>query len=260
MAKCPGKCDSFDGSGKVWCKFSLPYTIRPLFNTGHGVVKVFEQGLISGTENAGIWAGDAILDTLYATITIPATLAPGDYLIRHELIAVHQANNPQCTFIPSTTYTLLPPLTLHTLKLTNQTQVYPECAQFTVTGSGTASPPASALVSFPGAYSSTDPGIAFNIDSDAAKKATSYPIPGPTVWNGSGDPSGPTTTITSAAPVSSPPSPTTLVTSASAAPTTTPTCEVARYGQCGGKGFGGCTACASGSTCVANGEYYSQCV
>jgi hypothetical protein len=59
-------------------------------------VKVFEQGLISGTQNKGIWAGDAILDTLEATITIPATLAPGDYLIRHELLAVHQANNPQC--------------------------------------------------------------------------------------------------------------------------------------------------------------------
>jgi len=217
------------------------------------VVKIFEQGLISGTENAGIWAGDAILDTLYATITIPATLAPGDYLIRHELIAVHQANNPQCTLSIHNPHP-------HTLELTNPTQVYPECAQFTVTGSGTASPPASALVSFPGAYSSTDPGIAFNIDSDAAKKATSYPIPGPAVWNGSGDPSGPTT---SAAPVSSP-IPTTLATSASAAPsaapTTTPTCEVARYGQCGGKGFGGCTACASGSKCVANGDYYSQCV
>lgn len=59
-------------------------------------VKIYEQGLISGTENAGIWAGDAILDTLYATVTIPATLVAGEYLIRHELIAVHQANNPQC--------------------------------------------------------------------------------------------------------------------------------------------------------------------
>jgi hypothetical protein len=59
-------------------------------------VKVYEQGLISGTQNKGIWAGDAILDTLEATITIPAALAPGDYLVRHELLAVHQANNPQC--------------------------------------------------------------------------------------------------------------------------------------------------------------------
>ncbi|KAE8827617.1 hypothetical protein PTNB73_02761 [Pyrenophora teres f. teres] len=184
MAKCPGKCDSFDGSGKVW-------------------FKIFEQGLISGTENSGIWAGDAILDTLYASITIPASLAPGDYLIRHELIAVHQANNPQ---------------------------FYPECAQFTVTGTGTGTPPSSALVSFPGAYSSTDPGIAFNIDSDAAKKATSYPIPGPAVWNGAGG-GGASGPATSSVPPVDTPIPTTMVTSASpvpsAAPTTTPSCEVA---------------------------------
>ncbi|RAR06170.1 glycoside hydrolase family 61 protein [Stemphylium lycopersici] len=208
MAKCPGTCDGWDGSGKVW-------------------FKVFEQGLISGTQNAGIWAGDAILDTLYATITIPATLAPGDYLIRHELIAVHQANNPQ---------------------------FYPECAQFTVTGSGTASPPLSILVSFPGAYAGTEPGIAFNIDSPDAMKATTYPIPGPPVWDGTGNAPAPQPTATSA--------PTTMVTSAVAVPTkpASPACEVVKYGQCGGMTYTGCTTCASGSTCKANGDYYSQCM
>jgi hypothetical protein len=77
MAKCPGSCDSFDGAGKVW-------------------FKIDHQGLVSGTQNAGKWAGDTILDTLLWTSTIPATLAPGNYLIRHELLALHQANNPQC--------------------------------------------------------------------------------------------------------------------------------------------------------------------
>lgn len=67
-------------------------------------VKIFEQGLISGTENAGIWAGDAIFETLNATITVPNGLA-GEYMFRHELIALHQANNPQCTF-PLTTLIL----------------------------------------------------------------------------------------------------------------------------------------------------------
>jgi hypothetical protein len=64
---------------------------------------------VSGTQNSGIWAGDAILDTLVWTSTIPATLAPGNYLIRHELIAVHQANNPQCMSRPC----------LNPIKLTN---------------------------------------------------------------------------------------------------------------------------------------------
>jgi hypothetical protein len=59
-----------------------------------------------------VWAGDTILDTLLWTSTIPASLAPGNYLIRHELIAVHQANNPQCKRL---NVYLFPNLTLHSL-------------------------------------------------------------------------------------------------------------------------------------------------
>jgi hypothetical protein len=66
-------------------------------NSCGSVVKIDQEGLVSGTQNAGKWAGDSIMDTLTWTSTIPASLAPGNYLIRHELIAVHQANNPQCT-------------------------------------------------------------------------------------------------------------------------------------------------------------------
>ncbi|PVI06282.1 carbohydrate-binding module family 1 protein [Periconia macrospinosa] len=201
MAKCPSSgCNGWDGSGKVW-------------------FKIDHQGLVSGTQNAGKWAGDTILDTLNWTSTIPASLQPGDYLVRHELIAVHQANNPQCS-------------------------------------SGTASPPNSYLVSFPGAYSASDPGIDFNIDSEAAKVATTYPIPGPSVWSGGsggGQEPAPTTTASPS---------TTFVTSMTptSAPTSPPTCTAAKYDQCGGKGFGGCTTCAAGLTCKSNGEYYSQCL
>ncbi|KAI0201156.1 cutinase-domain-containing protein [Astrocystis sublimbata] len=37
-------------------------------------------------------------------------------------------------------------------------------------------------------------------------------------------------------------------------------CAVAKYGQCGGQGYSGCTACATGSSCSAQNQYYSQCV
>ncbi|KAI2633965.1 cutinase-domain-containing protein [Xylaria nigripes] len=40
----------------------------------------------------------------------------------------------------------------------------------------------------------------------------------------------------------------------------TPGCSVAKYGQCGGIGYTGCTTCASGSTCQAVSAYYSQCL
>ncbi|KAK5661157.1 hypothetical protein OQA88_11048 [Cercophora sp. LCS_1] len=37
-------------------------------------------------------------------------------------------------------------------------------------------------------------------------------------------------------------------------------CQVAKWGQCGGQGYTGCTSCASGSTCRAQNQWYSQCL
>ncbi|KAK4155735.1 hypothetical protein C8A00DRAFT_41665 [Chaetomidium leptoderma] len=37
-------------------------------------------------------------------------------------------------------------------------------------------------------------------------------------------------------------------------------CQVAKWGQCGGSGWSGCTTCASGSTCRASNQWYSQCL
>ena len=81
LAKCPSSgCNSWDGAGKVW-------------------FKIAHEGLVSGTQQNGKWAGDTILDTLDWTVTIPASLAPGEYLIRHDLLALHQRDNPQCKFL-----------------------------------------------------------------------------------------------------------------------------------------------------------------
>ncbi|GAP88866.2 putative glycosyl hydrolase family 10 [Rosellinia necatrix] len=54
---------------------------------------------------------------------------------------------------------------------------------------------------------------------------------------------------------------TTLITSTTTSSGTSPTgCTVAKYGQCGGQGWTGCTVCASGSTCTVGNPYYSQCL
>ncbi|KAI0429673.1 family 10 glycosyl hydrolase [Xylaria sp. FL1042] len=54
---------------------------------------------------------------------------------------------------------------------------------------------------------------------------------------------------------------TTLVTSTTTSAGSSPTsCSVAKYGQCGGTGWTGCTVCASGSTCTIGNPYYSQCL
>jgi len=53
-------------------------------------------------------------------------------------------------------------------------------------------------------------------------------------------------------------------TSPPAQTTTPPTggggCTQAKYGQCGGQTWTGCTVCASGSTCKYSNAYYSQCL
>jgi len=109
-----------------------------------------------GKDSAGKWAATDILtqNGYVYTFTIPASLKAGQYLIRHEIIALHAAYS-----YPGA-------------------QVYPSCIQINVTGSGTKSP--TSFVSFPGAYTASTPGIVF----DAYQGAATYPIPGPTVWTG----------------------------------------------------------------------------
>lgn len=79
---------------------------------------------------------------------IPTDVAPGDYLLRAEAIALHAAG-------PA-----------------GGAQHYVTCYQLTVTGSGTLVPKG---VTFPEAYSKTGPGLGFSIHADLSD----YPVPGP---------------------------------------------------------------------------------
>ena len=67
------------------------------------------------------------------TLTLPDDIAPGDYLIRHEIIALQIALS------------------------VGGAEFYPSCTQVRVGGNGNGTP--SPTVHFPGAYSDTDPGI-----------------------------------------------------------------------------------------------------
>jgi len=90
--------------------------------------------------------------SLSYTTTIPSFIADGEYLIRHELLALHQANTPQ---------------------------FYPECAQLIVTGGGGKTPPSRFTAKFPGSYGASDPGVRVDIYSQAAQTITTYSVPGP---------------------------------------------------------------------------------
>ena len=77
------------------------------------------------------------------TSTIPRSTPNGNYLIRHDTIALHQANQPQ---------------------------FYPECAQIRITGGGGGNP--SPTVRFPGAYNPNDPNINVNLYSSTGSSYT----------------------------------------------------------------------------------------
>ncbi|KAH8600683.1 glycoside hydrolase family 61 protein [Bisporella sp. PMI_857] len=159
-------------------------------------------------------------------VKIPSDIPAGDYLLRAEVIALHVAGS------------------------SGGAQFYVSCYQLTVTGGGSASP---SVVSLPGAYKASDPGILVNIHATLA----TYVAPGPTVYGGgttksagavcagveTGKTTGPAVTQTNTGGASSPTG-----------------CTVAKYAQCGGNTYTGCTNCEAGSTCVAvSPPYYSQC-
>ncbi|KAK8431753.1 putative endo-beta-1,4-glucanase D [Phyllosticta citricarpa] len=116
---------------------------------GNGWVKLAEDGYSDGT-----WAVDTLISNKGKhSITIPE-VTPGNYLLRPEIIALHEASNE------------------------GGAQFYLECVQISVSGSGTTSLPEG--VALPGAYKADDAGILFNMYGDFS----TYQIPGPTVWDG----------------------------------------------------------------------------
>ncbi|KAF3101112.1 hypothetical protein TWF569_005276 [Orbilia oligospora] len=205
--------------------------------------KIYAEGLISGY-NAGYWATDRMNDNCgKVNVAIPAGLAPGNYLVRAEVIALHAAFQ------------------------TNGAQFYITCYQINVTGGGSATPSG---VLLPGAYSPTDPGIYW----DLYRSFSSYPLPGPTVYSGGSGPASSSTTArtttTAAATTVRTTTPSTTraatttasttraTTTSSAATTNGPGVSAPLWGQCGGLGWTGPTNCASGK-CVSTNVYYSQC-
>ncbi|KAK7041785.1 hypothetical protein VNI00_009074 [Paramarasmius palmivorus] len=117
--------------------------------TGLKWFKIYEDGYDTAS---GTWAVDKLIANKgKVSFKIPDCIPAGQYLMRHELIALHAAGS-----YPGA-------------------QLYMECAQLEITGGGSASP---ATVSFPGAYAGSDPGITINI----YQSLTGYTIPGPEVF------------------------------------------------------------------------------
>lgn len=203
------------------------------------------------------WAVEKLIKGSYTgkpgqhEFTLP-NVAPGEYIIRPEIIALHEGDR------------------------IGGAQFYQECIHVKVGGSGTTALPAG--VAIPGYLSAQDPSVHFNLYGSYS----SYPMPGPKLWNGAGGaaapakpaPAAPTTTkvaapaptkvatpttTKAATPAKTTPAKTTLATVAKPAPTAGGA-GAQKYGQCGGIGFTGPTTCASGCKCVKQNDWYSQCL
>lgn len=154
LANCGGDCATVDKATLKWFKIS-------------------ESGLLDNSAAPGTWASDALMaNNLTGSVTIPSTIAPGNYVLRHEIIALHSAGQA------------------------DGAQNYPFCVNLEVTGSGTDSPEG---VLGTALYTPTDAGILVSIYTAGA----TYEIPGPALYAG-GSGSGSTPVATSAAaPVAS---------------------------------------------------------
>ena len=77
LANCQGDCERVD-------KTKLQF------------FKIAEAGVIDGLVNGGTWASDALVANQSSwTVAIPTNIAAGNYVLRHEIIALHSAGEPQ---------------------------------------------------------------------------------------------------------------------------------------------------------------------
>ncbi|KZV96183.1 glycoside hydrolase, partial [Exidia glandulosa HHB12029] len=135
LAQCPGSADECDQSNLKW-------------------FKIDEKGL----RGQNSWYQEDLQQGKAVSGTIPSDLKSGDYLLRIEILAIHNAMR------------------------VGGAETSVSCTQLHVTGGGSAVPSASDLVTFPGAYKATDPGILVDIWNNF----TSYDFPGPAVFKASG--------------------------------------------------------------------------
>lgn len=252
--------------------------------------KIDGVGLVDDTDVPGTWGDDQLIANNNSwLVEIPPTLKAGYYVLRHEIIALHSAEEE------------------------DGAQNYPQCFNLQVTGSGTAHPSG---VLGTDLYSPTDGGIYVNIYSSLS----TYEVPGPTLFSGavsvtqatsaitaSGTPttgsasagaqattstgasqststtavsvvdsttssvasSSSATSTAASAPVTSVVATSTTLQTTTAATTTTSTAGSSAgssgatqsvYGQCGGINWTGATACNTQASCSSMNPYYYQCV
>jgi len=163
----PGSLVAFDwasGDDTTW-----PHNIGPMFTymstCGNTTCDNFDainaqwfkiQEVGQRPNNLSQWAQFDLFEGKTANVTLPNDLPAGDYLIRHEIIALHLGNEA------------------------GGAEFYPSCSQIRLAppSNNTLVQQPSVTVSLPGAYSDTDPGIFVPTIFDPVQN---YQFPGPPI-------------------------------------------------------------------------------
>ncbi|EFQ34935.1 glycosyl hydrolase family 61 [Colletotrichum graminicola] len=117
--------------------------------------KIDGAGLIDPPQRTNRWAATALIENGNAwLVRIPANVAPGHYVLRHDIIALHSAGQQ------------------------NGAQSYPQCINLEITGEGTDNPPG---VLGTALYRANDAGILYNIYRD---NLNDYVVPGDAIIPG----------------------------------------------------------------------------
>ncbi|KAH7303909.1 glycoside hydrolase [Stachybotrys elegans] len=136
IAPCNGDCTTVDKTALRW-------------------TKIAEAGVISGPANTqGFWATDEMRANGGSSATIPTSIAPGRYVIRNEIIALHRAHLSEPEF-------------------------YAQCGNIEVTGNGTDNLSQSGVVASQ-LYSTSDSQIfGFSVHDN---RDPNWVIPGPALY------------------------------------------------------------------------------
>ncbi|KAH7398068.1 glycoside hydrolase [Cadophora sp. MPI-SDFR-AT-0126] len=140
LAACNGDCTTANKQQLKWFK------IAQLGQISYG----------AGGGTPGVWAADQLRTAGGAwSVTIPSSIKAGNYVLRHEILALHSAYD------------------------VGGAQFYPQCANIQITGGGSANPSGVVGTSL---YNQNDPGVHYNIYNDESKPV--YQMPGPALFTG----------------------------------------------------------------------------
>ena len=156
LANCGSSpCSQFDITNSKWFKIDQIGRKSPGSAWAQADLSAFSKTVLSISHFIDI-SFSLVVTGGVATASLPRTLAPGNYLLRHEIIALQNAVS------------------------IGGAEFYEGCIQMQVGGSETGGPTPDELVSIPGAYNAEDPGIHVDVYTNPN---TPYVFPGPHIAN-----------------------------------------------------------------------------